>query len=322
MAAMRSRYAGLAPFQYISDLECHYNEPLERHTSMKMRSRAALFAVAHTPRALREVLRLARRSSVPLYVLGGGTNTLFASSVFEGVVLKLGSAFMGIELEAPDRIRVGAGLEFKKAVSFSVECGLSGLEFGTGIPGTIGGAAAGNAGCRGPEGTERGLCDVLDRLTCFDRAGGLWDVQHGEFQYAYRASELREVVVIEAEMRLNPAAAEEINKTLRHYRDKRKGQPYGLPSCGCIFKNPIDPTTGRPVSAGKLIDEIGLKGYRLGGAEISDLHANFMVNISTASAEDFLALIRMTQDLIRQRTGMDLDIEVQVVGGSLTHAIL
>jgi len=322
MPLIRTRFPDLALFQTIDGLECHFDESLDKHTSMKMRSRAALLAIAHSPRALRDTLALARRRHVPLYVLGGGTNTLFATSLFEGIVLTLGEEFMNVDLVEPDLIRVGAGLDLKKAVSYSMECGLAGLEFGTGIPGTVGGAAAGNAGARTAEGMEIGICDFIERLICFDRTGQIWEVERGEFQYTYRASELREVVVAEMDLRLQPTPAEEINKTLRWFREKRKGQPYGLPSCGCIFKNPLDPSTQQPVSAGKLIDDLGLKGYRLGGAEISDKHANFMVNRSAASAEDFLALISLTHDIVRQKKGIELNVEVQVVGGSLTHAIL
>jgi UDP-N-acetylmuramate dehydrogenase len=322
MPSLKLRYPDLDRFRFIDDLECHFDEPMDRHTSMKMRSRAAVLAIPHSARALRETLRLARWIRIPLYVLGGGSNTLFASSTFDGIVLKLGQSFSNVDLIAPDLVRCGAGLDLKKAVSYSIECGLAGLEFGTGIPGTLGGAAAGNAGARHQDGRELGICDFIDRLICFDRAGQVWEVERGEFQYTYRASELREVVVVEMDLRLQPTPAEEINKNLRWFREKRKGQPYGLPSCGCIFKNPTDPETGAPVSAGKLIDQLGLKGYKLGDAEISDRHANFMINRNTASGEDFLALISLTQDLIRQRTGIDLDVEVQVVGGSLTHAIL
>lgn len=322
MLTPRNRHPDLALFQTIDGLECHFNEPLDPHTTMKMRSHAGLLAIAHSPRALRETLGLIRRRHIPLYVLGGGSNTLFAASQFEGVVLKLGKGFTGVELADKDLIRVGAGLDLKKLASYSWECGLSGLEFSTGIPGTVGGAAAGNAGARDANGQETGICDFIERLICFDRGGEIWEVERGEFQYTYRASELRQVIVAEMDLRLNPLPADEINKNLRYFREKRKGQPYGLPSCGCIFKNPTDPSTGRPVSAGQLIDTLGLKGYRLGDAEISDKHANFMVNRRSASAEDFLALISLTQDLVRQKAGIELDVEVQVVGSSLSHAIL
>ncbi len=166
------------------------------------------------------------------------------------------------------------------------------------------------------------MCDLIESLVCFDRGGGIWDLQRGEFQYAYRASELHQVIVIEMDLRLEPAPAEQIHKNLKWFREKRKGQPYSDRSCGCIFKNPTDPATGKAVSAGQLIDKIGLKGYRIGGAEISQKHANFMINNQLASGEDFLALITLTQDIVRARTGIELDMEVQMIGGPLDHALL
>lgn len=319
-SSSRTRIA--SAFRSIDDLECRYHEPLDRHTTMKMRSEAALLTIAHTPRALREALRLTRALRLPLYVLGGGSNTLFATGRFNGVVLKLGKSFEHFDLVEPDLIRVGAGLSLKNALNFSMECGLSGLEFGTGIPGTVGGAAAGNAGARDIEKKQRGMCDLIERLWCFDRGGRHHHIHRGEFLYAYRASELHEAIVIEMDLRLEPRSAEEINRNLRHYRELRKGQPMGFPSCGCVFKNPIHPITGETIPAGKLIDEIGLKGYRIGDAEISTKHANFMINRHRASGEDFLALITLTRDKVRQCTGIDLDLEVEIVGGPLEHALL
>jgi UDP-N-acetylmuramate dehydrogenase len=289
---------------------------------MKMRSEAALLAIAHTPRALRDALRLTRGLRLPLYVLGGGSNTLFATSRFNGVVLKLGNAFQRFDLVEPDLLRVGAGLSLKNALNFSIECGLSGLEFGTGIPGTVGGAAAGNAGARDTHKKQRGMCDLIERLWCFDRTGDYHEIFRGEFLYAYRASELHEAIVIEMDLRLEQRSAEEIKQNLGHYRELRKGQPFGFPSCGCVFKNPIHPITGESIGAGKLIDELGLKGYRIGDAEISTKHANFMINRNRASGEDFLALITLTRDIVRQRIGIELDIEVEIVGGPLEHALL
>lgn len=319
-SSSRARIA--SAFRSIEDLECRYHEPLDRHTTMKMRSEAALLAIPHTPRALRDTLRLTRSLRLPLYVLGGGSNTLFATARFHGVVLKLGSAFDHISLVEPELIRVGAGYSLKSALNFSMDCGLSGLEFGTGIPGTVGGAAAGNAGARDANKNQRGMCQLIERLLCFDRTGGHHEIFRGEFLYAYRASELHEAIVIEMDLRLEPQSAEEINRNLRHYRELRKGQPFGFPSCGCVFKNPIHPITGEPIAAGKLIDEIGLKGYRVGDAEISTKHANFMINRNRASGEDFLALITLTRDIVRQRTGIELDLEVEIVGGPLEHALL
>ncbi len=323
MLRLATRSTPFAGFTRINDAECRFYEPLDFHTSMKMRSVAALLMIAHTPDALRDTLRLARRERIPTYILGGGSNTLFASSYFDGLVIKLGREFQEIDLaEDPTCIRAGGGLDFKRAVSFSMECGLSGLEFGVGIPGSLGGAAAGNAGARDAQGRDRGLCDCIETLYCMDRSGTVWKVHRGDFQYTYRASELREVVILDMDLRLEHAPAEQIHQNLKFFREKRKGQPYGDASCGCVFKNPVNPATGESMSAGRIIDELGLKGYRVGDATISEKHANFMINRNQASGEDFLALISLTRDIVRRYRGIELELEVEVVGGPLNHALL
>lgn len=320
MLTLNSAIRELSYYRFVDDLECHYDEPLAPHTTMKMQSEAALLAVAHTPRSLRDALKISKQYRIPALLLGGGSNTLFVTSRFDGVVIKMGEKFQTIELIEPDLIRCGGGFDLKKALSFSMECGLSGLEFATGIPGSVGGAAAGNAGARDNRGgkeRELGICDCIERLLCMDKSGGIWDVNRGEFQYAYRASELRQVIVLEMDLRLRQAPAEEIHKNRVWFVEKRKGQPFNLPSCGCVFKNPagINPGTGKPYTAGKIIDDLGLKGYRIGGAEISEGHANIMVNRSRASGEDFLALIALTRDQVRQNMNLDLDLEVKIIGG-------
>ncbi len=298
-------------------LDIRLDADLTPQTSMRMHTRAAVHAHATSPNGLMRLMRESRRLDSPAFLLGGGCNTLFATSRFDGIVFSLGGDFNRLEYAGGNIVRAGAGVKLGRIVTFARECGLMGLEFLTMVPGTVGGALAGNAGAG-----NWGLCDFVENVILTTRDGFLANVRRNQFRYGYRYSDLREAILLEAEFRLEPLDETERRRRVEEYRAKKTNQPFNEPSSGCIFKNPKDPETGQTISAGKLIDECGLKGYTIRSARISERHANFIVNNGDSCGEDFLALINLVRDIVHQKTGIELELEVQIVGGPMSSAIL
>ncbi|MDX2176224.1 MAG: UDP-N-acetylmuramate dehydrogenase [Candidatus Sumerlaeia bacterium] len=286
-----------------------------KKTTMKTRARAAMLAHADCPRGLAELLRRARAMGWPLRMLGGGANTLFAAGFYEGVLVTLGNAFAQVEYLGGTMLRAGSATPMPRLLKLANQHGLMGLEFLHMVPGQVGGGLAGNAGAG-----DYGLCEFLERCLCLTRDGRLLEVGRGGFDYGYRFSELSQVVVLEADFRLMPLHAQEAERRKADFKAKKAGQPYDWPSSGCIFKNPRPAGGGKPVSAGKLIDEAGLKGYRIGDAAVSEGHANFIINLGEATGEDFLALITLIQDVVQEKHGVELEAEVKILGGPLERA--
>jgi UDP-N-acetylmuramate dehydrogenase len=194
---------------------------------------------------------------------------------------------------------------------------MMGLEFCHKIPGQFGGALAGNAGA-----ANWGVCDFVETATFMTRSGRVVQVARGDFRSGYRHSELAEAIILEADLRLERLNEAIAYQRIQEFEEKKKGQPYHLPSSGCVFKNPRHPVTGEQLFAGKLIDEAGLKGYTLNSATVSDGHANFIVNTGAASGEDFLGLINLIQDVVHEKFGVELEVEARIVGGPLTSCVL
>ncbi|MGF1573540.1 MAG: UDP-N-acetylmuramate dehydrogenase [Sumerlaeia bacterium] len=305
----------------IPGLFLQWDADMTSHTTIGTQSRAALLVEAQTPLSLKKLTMLCARKGYPMMMLAGGSNTVFARSFFDGIVVKLaGQAFRQKDVIAPNIIRVGAATVLSDLINFSRKSGMMGLEFCTMIPGQVGGALAGNAGAG-----RYGLCDYVDSVLVLTRDGELFDVQRNGFSYGYRKSDLREAIILEANIRLMPYNKQLSLQNGRDFREKKKNQPYKLPNAGCIFKNPKHPVTGESISAGKLIDEAGLKNYELNGCAVSDGHANFIVNKKNASGEDFMALMRLIQDIVFERTGIELEPEARIVGSSgeaLTNCVL
>jgi UDP-N-acetylmuramate dehydrogenase len=292
------------------------NFDLTKRTSMRMEARSALFATVDDPDTLRQLMARVREVEVPAFLLGGGANTLFATSQFDGLVFALGRVFSRMTDLGGNFIRAGAGVKLPALMRFARDNNLMGLEFLTMIPGTVGGALAGNAGAGG-----WGLCDFAERVVVMTRTGFIHCVSRHEFRYAYRYSELRDLIILEADFRLEHFKRAEFDKRIKQFEGAKQNQPYNLPSAGCVFKNPKS-ERGESIPAGKIIDELQMKGYSVGSAEISHGHANFIVNHGKSTGEDFLALINLIRDLVAERRGIDLEVEVQIVGGPLNSVVL
>jgi UDP-N-acetylmuramate dehydrogenase len=277
-------------------------EPLAPHTWFHLGGPAEYFA---EPRTVEELQTLVRRSvdeGIQLRLLGGGSNILVRDEGVPGMVVRLTApAFNDIQAKGR-RLTAGGGAKLGHLISVGVREGLAGLEPLVGIPGSVGGALHGNAGSRGGD-----IGQWTCRATVMTRAGDLLVRERDDLTFAYRESSLDELVIVEAEFELEQEDPEELTKRMQKYWIvKKAAQPLGHQSAGCIFKNP------RGMSAGMLIDQAGLKGSRVGGAEVSDLHANFIVADSSATTQDVLRLIDLVRSRVAERLGVELETEIEI----------
>ncbi|OPZ22758.1 MAG: UDP-N-acetylenolpyruvoylglucosamine reductase [candidate division BRC1 bacterium ADurb.BinA364] len=279
---------------------------LAQATTMGVGGTAAALATARSAEALHAVLRRARQSEWPIWLLGGGSNTIFGLDRFEGVILRLGREFAGRQNEGDGRLRIGSAATAAAAVKEAQRAGLSGLEFMAGIPGWIGGALAGNAGQQG-----QAICDLAETVWGADWNGEAVELSRGEFDFSYRKSDLAKIVVTATRFLLKPSDESAIKSMIEKFLSIRREQPVGWRSSGCIFKNPPGE------SAGRLIDRAGLKGCAIGGAMVAREHANFIVNQGGASPRDVLELIDHVRQTVLSRHGVELELEVKVVRDSL-----
>lgn len=296
----------------IAGVRARRDEPLARHVTMGVGGPADIFLEVENVAALAEALRRLNEAGVPWMMLGGGSNTLFEDAGFRGAVIDLKKDFRKIEEGGePGAVRAGAGANLRAIMRFAVERGLTGLEFCVGIPGTLGGALAGNAGAGGED-----ICSVTRSVEVLGEGGEVRTLRRGEFQFAYRLSDLRRHVILGATLELHSDGAEAIQQRLEAHRSKRDNQPLAEKSAGCMFKNPAGD------AAGRLIDATGLKGLRVGGIRVSEMHANFMVNGGTGTAADIRALMETVRRKVLEQTGVELESEVRIIppGGAVDDA--
>lgn len=277
-------------------------EPLAPHTWFALGGPAEFFAVPRTIDELAALVQRARDEEIPIRLLGGGSNILVNDQGVPGVVVQLSApVFSGIEV-AGTRVKAGAGAKLGHVVSTSVREGLAGLETLVGIPGTVGGALRGNAGGRGGD-----IGQWTCAATVMTRTGEILSRQRQDMVFAYRTSSVDELVILDAQFQLEQDDPAELVKRMQKlWILKKAGQPLSHQSAGCIFKNP------RGMSAGMLIDQAGLKGTKVGGAEVSDRHANFIVAHPGAKSSDVLRLIELVKDKIAERLGVELETEIEI----------
>lgn len=282
------------------------NEPLANHTSMKIGGPADILVEPSSIENLKKAVEVIKDSGVNWTVIGRGSNLLVSDKGIEGVVIKLGSGLDDLEIDGT-RVTVGGGLSL---VNFAITIsrkGLSGLEFAGGIPGSIGGAVYMNAGAHGSD-----ISQILEKAYVLFEDGSLEWLSNEEMKFSYRTSVLqkeRPGIVVGAVFQLKEGNKEEIVANLQKNKDYRKEtQPYNFPSCGSVFRNPL------PNYAGNLIEKSGLKGHQIGGAQISELHANFIVNKGNAKAEDVLGLIQHVKDTVLDLHGVKMETEVEIIG--------
>lgn len=248
-------------------------------------------------------LELATQRGLPWIVLGLGSNVLVKDAGFPGVVMRLGKGLDRFEMKGATAI-VGAGMPAPILARRTAEAGFAGIERFIGVPGTVGGGIVMNAGCHGAE-----FAEIVTDVTVMDARGKLKQLSRKQISFKYRSSNI-EGIVLEAKLALAeepPAKLKELQSKL--FRWRKAGTPFDQPCCGSTFRNP-----GGPKSAGMLIDECGLKGFTVGGAMISPLHANYFVNKGNATASDVLKLIDHARKTVAKKTGVTLELECKVIG--------
>ncbi|MET0761551.1 MAG: UDP-N-acetylmuramate dehydrogenase [Thermoleophilaceae bacterium] len=284
------------------------NYPLARLTTIRTGGQGDFFARPESVEALEELLAWAGSDGIEVGVVGSGSNLLVADDGFRGLVIKLDGSLATIERDG-EHLLCGGGARLPQAAAFAARAGLSGLEFGVNIPGTVGGAVKMNANAYGGD-----LARVLEWVEITTPQGGKRRAP-AELGFSYRRSNLgaREIVA-RASFKLSPAAPEAVKATLAEMRaSRRAAQPSGIKTFGSTFKNPDDPRAdGR--SAGVLLDEAGCRGLAVGGARFSEKHANFVENMGDATTADVIALMGEGRRRVRDRFGVELEPEVQFLG--------
>jgi UDP-N-acetylenolpyruvoylglucosamine reductase len=280
------------------------DEPLAKRTTLRVGGPADLYVEPASEEDLAMAVRFCGERHLPMFLLGHGSNILVRDGGFRGVVICLAHPhFKRIEATGY-RLACGAGAKLKSVANEAKRRGLTGLEFLAGIPGSVGGALHMNAGAMGAW-----IFDVVETVRFMDLDGRAHELERDKIEVEYRACRLfKDHIALSAVLKGQPAVCEVIEERMRTFSQKRWQSQPTVPSAGCVFKNP--PT----VPAGKLVDELGLKGTRVGGAVVSPEHGNFIVTEAGAKAADVLALIEVVKQRARMERGIELEMEVEIVG--------
>lgn len=282
------------------------NAPMSKYTSFKAGGKADLLITPDSISSLREIICFCKENGISYFILGNGSNVLVRDSGFDGAVIRLGANISKIVLKDENTIIAEAGASLKSICMFALEHSLTGLEFAYGIPGTLGGAVYMNAGAYGGE-----MKDALHSVSHIDSEGNFGTLTKDELDLSYRHSVYSEngFTVTSAEIVLQKGNYDEIKAKMNELMSKRKEkQPIEFPSAGSTFKRPDG------YFAGTLIEECGLKGKAVGGAEVSTKHAGFIINKNKATATDILDLIKFVQDTVFEKHGVNLEPEVKIIG--------
>lgn len=289
----------------IQEDNIHCNEPLSKYTSFQVGGPARILLKADRVEQLQAVLALLREQEVPYMILGKGSNLLVSDEGYDGVVICLGEGMSAISHEG-DRIRAGAGASLARVAAMALQQELTGFEFASGIPGTVGGAMVMNAGAYDGE-----MKQIVESVSMLDESGNEVRYSCEEMEFGYRTSILKHkpFIVTEVVYKLERGTRGAIEEKMRTFAQRRKEkQPLEYPSAGSTFKRP------EGNFAGKLIGEAGLSGYAIGGAQVSEKHNGFIINTGGASAADIKALIEHVQKRVKEESGILLEPEVIYVG--------
>lgn len=284
-------------------------EHLANYTTMKVGGPADVLIEPSSIESLKKAMAIVKKYEVPWRAIGRGSNLLVSDEGVEGVVIKMDEGLDELHV-AGETVTVGGGYSLVRLAMLMSKQGLSGLEFAGGIPGSVGGAVYMNAGAHGSD-----MSQIVKRALILFPDGTMEWLTNEEMEFAYRTSVLqtkRRGICIAAELQLTSGNREEIVAKMRENKDyRRRTQPWDKPCAGSVFRNPL------PQHAGKLIEEAGLKGYTIGGAKISEQHANFIVNTGKAKAKDVLDLIHFVKKTIYELYGIHLQTEVEIIGRKL-----
>lgn len=281
------------------------DEPMKDHTSFKVGGLANILLTPHKEDEIQQLLKLLTREDIPFYIMGNGSNLLVSDGGYNGVVIKISGNYNDYSIK-DNIIDAQSGLLLSALAQVALSAGLAGFEFASGIPGTLGGAVTMNAGAYSGE-----IKDVLKSARVISKEGNIFELVNGDLQLGYRTSAIqqRDLIVLSAKIKLQQGNFDEIKGLIDDYTFKRTSkQPLSWPSAGSTFKRP------EGYYAGKLIEDSGLRGYQLGGAQVSDKHCGFIINKDNASARDIFNLIKHVQKTVFDKFGVTLEQEVRLLG--------
>lgn len=281
------------------------DEPMKLHTTFRVGGPADFFVLPQTKEEIRDIICLCRHENVPYYIVGNGSNLLVGDQGYRGVILQISRKMNAIEVQG-DRITAQAGALLSQIASKALDVGLAGFEFASGIPGTLGGACMMNAGAYGGE-----MREVLVSVAVMTQEGEFVRLGADELELGYRTSVFAKkgYIVLEADILLEAGDKEAIRERMEELKQKRnEKQPLEYPSAGSTFKRP------EGYFAGKLIEDAGLRGFRVGGAQVSEKHCGFVINKGQATAEDVMELMRQVSERVESKFGVRLEPEVKRLG--------
>ena len=281
------------------------DEPMSRHTTFRVGGPADFFVTPKAKEEVRDVIRICKEAGMPYYIIGNGSNLLVSDAGYRGVIVQIYKEMNEVKVEG-DLVKAQAGALLSGIAAKALGAELSGFEFASGIPGTIGGACVMNAGAYGGE-----MKDVLESVTVLTGEGKIIELGRNELELGYRTSVIAKkgYIVLEAVLKLERGDGEKIKTYMDELKEKRvTKQPLEYPSAGSTFKRP------EGYFAGKLIEDAGLRGFQVGGAQVSEKHCGFVINRDHATAADIMELMRQVQIRVKENSGVDLEPEVKRLG--------
>lgn len=281
------------------------DEPMKAHTTFRVGGPAAFFVIPETKEEIKGIIACCKAQNMEYYIIGNGSNLLVSDKGYEGVVIQVFKAMNHVNVEG-EVITASAGALLSGIAAKALEAGLTGFEFAAGIPGTLGGACVMNAGAYGGE-----MKDVLEEVLVMTQEGEFVTLQKEELEMGYRTSVIakKNYIVLEASIRLSGGEKEQIKARMDELKEQRTTkQPLEYPSAGSTFKRP------EGYFAGKLIQDTGLRGYRVGGAQVSEKHCGFVINKENASASDVDELMKQVSAKVEEKFGVRLEPEVKRLG--------
>ena len=295
-------------YKKLPDMEILKNESMKKHTSFRIGGEAEIFAKAKTTQQIKTVLEISKSNNIPLNIIGNGSNLLVKDEGVKGIVLRIDLEYLNIEEKENNKVivTVGSGMLIGKLAYTLLNESIEGFEFASGIPGTIGGAVRMNAGAYGKE-----FKDIVLETTALDKNGQVVKLNNSEQKFEYRSSifKNKEYIILETKLQLEKVQdSSKIKEKMDEYKKSRiEKQPMEYPSAGSTFKR------GEGFITAQLIDECGLKGYKVGGAQVSTKHAGFIVNTGDATAEDVLKLVKIVKEKVKEKFNKDIELEVEII---------
>lgn len=292
--------------QFLAEDEIYERELLSKHTTFRIGGPADLYLVPSGREACRQVLNLLNENRIPVCILGKGSNVLFGDGGYRGAVVEIGRGMERVVFRSPLQIEAEAGISLTRLASIAAGRSLTGFEFASGIPGTVGGAMTMNAGAYGGE-----MKDCVHEAIVLDEGGQEKILGGEELELGYRSSIIQRehYYIMSVVLELEHGNEKKIREKMKELNARRKEkQPLEYPSAGSTFKRP------EGYFAGKLIEEAGLRGYSVGGAQVSEKHCGFVINKGNATAEDVRFLIQDVQERVKQKSGVWLEPEVRMLG--------